>query len=179
MPDSVEFKYSLNKEEYIRAQRSYQYFERGGRTAWVALAFGLSIITVVGVAQTINDGGPRSGFLFVAGAILLVTLIISWIMRIAMRKAASESPYVGIEFEVKFSMEGLIARSSIGTSETRWVIYTSARETTEFILLCSGTNLFYPFPKTAISEESELQRFRDLIRTNVSKVKLLDQSKGK
>lgn len=176
MSDSITFKYTLTEEDYVRAMRAYLYYERGWRTLFVFVGLCVCLMVVLAVVVTVNLGRPYYKPVFYAGAFVLGAVAVWWLVGLFQRKAAKKSPFVGTEYDMSFSPGGVTSRSPLTSGEARWSVYTGARESPEFILLCSGIGLYYPFPKKIFDNPEDLERFRELIRTHVPNARLLNRA---
>lgn len=171
MSDSVSFKYTLTEANYVRAMRAFMWLQLWWRIMLAMFAVAIAALTIL-AASGVERLEPLWFGMSAGGVVGLAVTWAFWTFQ--PRWLARNSPSVGVEIEVTLSPDGVNSRSSNGSADARWSIYTSARETTEFFLLFSGKNLFYPFPKSAFADSQHLGRFRDLVRTYVPDTKLLD-----
>jgi len=174
-PDSFSFKYTLTADDYVRAMWVYLYYSRGWRFLLLLLGCIFVVVAALAVVATVKHGRLILGGLPYFGMVALLPVLFVWRIGRYYRTAARKSPFVGIEHEMTFSPEGMTSRSSRGSSETQWSIFTGARESDNFFLLHVGMSLFYPYPKSAFDTADDVGRFRDLIRANIPDAKLLDQ----
>jgi hypothetical protein len=177
--DSVSFKYTLTEKDYRRAMRAFLSSRLGNRGALAFIGLGFCGFIVTAITDVAVSGATNPNFWPTLGGLVVFVAAIFGLVRFCHWNAARKSPHVGIQYDVTFSAEGLTSRSSHGTAEARWSIYTGARETKDFFLLHSGANLFYPYPKTAFATPQDLASFRDLIRMHIPNAKLKNKGTGK
>jgi hypothetical protein len=71
------------------------------------------------------------------------------------------------------SSDGLVTHSRLGKQEAAWASYASVLESADHFLLYPGKNAFAPLPKRAFANREDLERFRAMIRANISSAALL------
>lgn len=77
-------------------------------------------------------------------------------------------------FRYVFSPAGIYVESTVGKTELQWKAILQAVETKSAFFLFPAQNIAHTLPKRSFTNTKEIGAFRDLIRTNVSKVKLGD-----
>jgi hypothetical protein len=172
--DSLNFKYTLTEQHYVRAMRAFMRLQIW-RFILIVLGIVVAMPLVMALAGFVSLGASWLAPIMGMCAGVAAVVWLQWVWR--PKYLARNSPFVGIEYEMTFSPDGVSSRSSNGNANTQWSVYTVAHETFEYFLLCSGKNLFYPFPKQAFADPKDVDRFRDLVRAHVPNAKLLDRPK--
>lgn len=120
------------------------------------------MISGLGIGSLLHD------VVFYGVLIFLIYFVVpAWVVRTATG--------LGEEYQISVDDEGIEAIGSLISSRTRWENFTAAFETNEGFLLYEGSACFRMYPKHLLDPE-QTERFRELIRANVPKVKLRDQS---
>jgi hypothetical protein len=171
--DSITFKFTLTEEDFVRASHVHALSQRRWWITW-AVFFGL---WVVPLAAVLLDAGLTGDALFrllpflagVASVAVLFTLAWSW----QPRRGARASPYLGVEMAGVASGDGLAMDSSLGKQQAAWASYSTVLESADLFLLYLARNSYAPLPKRAFADREDLERFRVLIRANISSAGLL------
>lgn len=174
MPDSITLKYTLTEDDYVGGYRAYA---RSKPLWWIM--WGIRLMAVLALYVFLSSiAGVAGYYTFPAILALVVVYGVSfwWTSSMLPRRAARSSPFLNADIEVIASDEGLKYRSALSKGESEWAVYTGALESSAHFLLHGGKNLFYIYPKRGLTEPGDLDRFRDLLRTNVPLAKLRDSS---
>ena len=173
MSDTLSFKFTLTEEDFVRASHVHAFSQKRWWITW-AIFFGLWIVPL---AAVLLDSGLAGDALYrllpflagVASVAVLFGLAWSW----QPRRAARGSPYLGVEMAGVASDDGLAMDSSLGKQQAAWASYATALESTDLFLLYLAKNAYAPLPKRAFADRADLERFRALIRANISNAGLL------
>lgn len=174
MSDSIPFKFTLTEVDFVLAAHAHALSQRKWWIIW-AVFFGLWILPLAAVAL---DTGPGEDLLyriapFLAGvASVAVMFFLAWSWQ--PRRLARASPYLGVEMAGAATAEGLETHSSLGKQEAAWANYSAVLESADHFLLYPARNQYAPLPKRAFANGRDLERFRELIRANISGAALLN-----
>jgi len=174
VPDRLNFKFTLTEDDFVLAAHAHALSQRKWWIIW-AVFFGLWILPLAAVAL---DTGPGENLLYriapflagVASVALMFFLAWSW----QPRRLARASPYLGVELAGTASGDGLETHSSLGKQEAAWANYSTVLESADHFLLYPSRNQYAPLPKRAFANREDLDRFRELIRANISSATLLN-----
>ena len=174
MSDSITFKYTLTEGDHARAWRIHNNGSRVYMIVWFLLGlFVTAIVTnrLILIADGERDWSSLFSALVPAGIYLgLVWFSLSWRPRFLAR----QSPYRGLENDVTVTEMGVTSSNTLLRYEVQWGAYTHAIEKPDMFLLYTGRLLFYPIPISCFENPQDVDRFRDLVRTNIPKTRLLD-----
>ena len=172
--DSITFKFTLTEEDFVRASHVHAFSQKRWWITW-AVFFGLWIVPL---AAVLLDKGLAGDALFrllpfLAGVVSVAVLFaLAWWWQ--PRRAARASPYLGVEMVGVASGGGLVMHSRLGKQEAVWAKYSAVVESADHFLLYLAKNSYAPLPKRAFADREDLNRFRELIRANISNAGLLD-----
>jgi hypothetical protein len=123
------------------------------------------LLLIIMSRAILMDLGFRQGIATLAVPILLFLLWLAFslvIRPIWIKRDFRGHPNFQREQLVGIDEWGLRRTSEIGQSETKWLAYTTYRETQNLFVLYFGRRLMEVIPKSAFSAE-QLQKFRELL----------------
>ena len=174
MSDSITFKFTLTEEDFVRASHVHALSQRRWWITW-AVFFGLWVVPLTAVLLDKGLAGDALYRLlpFLAGVASVAVLFgLAWWWQ--PRRAARGSPYLGVEMAGVASGDGLAMDSPLGKQQAAWADYATVLESADHFLLYLAKNAYAPLPKRAFADRADLDRFRALIRANISSATLLD-----
>lgn len=171
--DTLSFKFSLTEEDFVLAAHAHACSQKRWWITW-AVFFGLWIVPLAAVTL---DTGPDEDMLsrilpFLAGvASVAILFSLAWFWQ--PKRAARGSPYLGVEMAGVASGDGLAMDSSLGKQQAAWASYVTVLESADHFLLYLARNSYAPLPKRAFADRDDLERFRAMVRANISSAVLL------
>lgn len=175
MSDSITFKYTLTEGDFVQSIRAHAFKRKPWWALWVLLA-ALVFVDVSWVMYVIDR--PRLEAGEIIGMIMATVgpaILVWWVWWGHPKRVARGAPYLGVDIAGTVSLHGIASHSALGKVEATWASYSTVFESADHFLLYLGRNVFNPFPKRCFSNPKDVDRFRQLIRENVPKTKLLDR----
>ena len=173
MSDSITFKFTLTEEDFVQTSHAHAVSQKRWWITW-AVFFGLWIVPLAAVLLDKGLAGDALYRLlpFLAGvASVAVLFALAWWWQ--PRRAARSSPYLGVEMAGVASGDGLAMDSPLGKQQAAWADYSTVLESADHFLLYLAKNSYAPLPKRAFADREDLDRFRELVRANISTAALL------
>ncbi|MCK5276164.1 MAG: YcxB family protein [Alphaproteobacteria bacterium] len=174
MSDSITFKFTLTEEDFVQASHVHAFSQKRWWITW-AVFFGLWIVPLAAVLLDKGLAGDALYRLlpFLAGlASVAVLFMLAWSWQ--PKRAARGSPYLGVEMEGVASSDGLAMDSPLGKQEAAWASYSTVLESADHFLLYLARNAYAPLPKRAFADQTDIGRFRELVRAHVPNARVLD-----
>jgi len=172
----IRFNAVMDKSYYTRVFRSAIFFSKEGTISITAMFFVFLYFMSddIGILYTSHDFEK-----FLSGTWLYLILLVMaplWQFHFYPRRVARTATNLGVAFDAIADDSGITVRSSVANSIADWAYFTSVRETADdFILFAQGGG-FRAFPKHAFESQQDIERFRQMIRQHVPRVRLLEAS---
>ena len=159
-PIQVEFTFS--PESFGKAQLYIMI--RYLKTGWVKWSILLAVVLWLGI--TFYFGGMSLSQ--VVNTLIWVPLFLGiwWVLfRWLSRRNFSKYPMLQHSIRYSFSNENVSLTTHLSEAVTQWSAIQKAQEARDFFLLFQSTFMATPLLKSGFQNETELERFRELLRS--------------
>lgn len=172
----IKFNAVMDKIYYTRVFRSASFFNKETIISIIAtfLLFLYFITDDIKILYASHDFGR---FLSETWMILIFLAVIPlWQFYYYPRRVARTATNIGVVFDAVAYDSGITVRSSVANSIADWTYFTSVRETADDFILFARGGGFRAFPKHSFESPQDIERFRQMIRKHIPKVRLLEAS---
>lgn len=175
--ESLRFELTLTAEDYKRAYRLYMRKSKGFAVLCLFIVSTYIYLIFDNIIDAIS-GEPIADFIIsIFPATILYFLLICYIYFWKPVRIARSAPDVGATYQITVSSAGIAISSNLGNAARYgWEKFTAATETASDFLLFRAGSQFNAYPKRMLTDPRYIGKFRELIRENVPKAKLRDQS---
>jgi YcxB-like protein len=165
MQTTINLKFRYRKDEYFRAIRFH---------FWKTMKLKLDLVVAV-------LSGLAGGYLLWIDAVswisltallacLVLLLIVFTALVVVPAQIYKGSQKLKQDYELIFSDEGILFRTSSIDSRLAWDLYKSWIENAEFFILYHGKREFSVIPKRAFENDEEQKRFKELLAGKVAEM---------
>jgi len=162
--ETVNLSFRYVEQDYVRALRAH-YASRLRLPLDLAV---IVVVTTVGVYEWRSGSREFAFTLLCASGLFSLMLVAAF--AVVPRVAFHWQPKFRDEYSLSFSPQGIHFQTSHIDSELKWTLYSEALVDTYSFILYYGSRQFTVIPKRVFQDESQRQRFEQLLTQNVPKI---------
>jgi energy-coupling factor transporter transmembrane protein EcfT len=168
MQTSMSFKFTPNKDDFIKAMRAYSFTRKNSRIQLIitsALFFFMTLALFLLRARF----GPLWLFVILAFILLVLYYSLYYPMKIGLQFQSNERSQGEIVWTVDET--GVYFATKLGEAKLDWGSFQSYLETKEQFLVFHSSNkrFFSIVPKRAFNSQEEIEVFRQILTVNLEK----------
>ena len=166
MNEPIVVSYRMSAEEFLRSQRQAMRQQRV--TRWYPkFTFAIGILIVLSGLSTYWQGTNGPVGLIFTFVFASVFFAMPFYLKRASLKFYSRLPTRDKEIAWEISLDSLVCRSDLGSSQFIWAALTKVVQTSEGFLLYPNDHICHWLPTSAFRNHEDLTHFVELARTRV------------
>jgi hypothetical protein len=159
-PIQVEFTFTPETFSKVQVHIMYRYFKTGW-LKWILLLAAIVWVGMKAYSETFNFTDLASTLIWVPLFLGFWWVTFKWLSR----RNFAKFPMLQHPIQYKFSEENVTMHTHTAESVLQWDVFQKAEEARDFFLLYQNTFMASPLMKPGFQNETEQERFRQLLRS--------------